>query len=234
MKNRVKLAAGSLFALFGLLVFLSGVDRSIVDAAAGATPTPTPPKANAVPAVNTPKTNTAPPAASPSNPGTPSSAGGGGGAGDAVLHKKYILAKDSLSEYGPAPFDHKTHAFDKYSTDGTAVIACIECHHTDAPKSALKAPYVTSERNEVLTLESWRASSQKKVTGCRDCHFQTGNEPEGKTMPTANGKDLNNELAYHLNCNTCHDAVAKARPALKSKPGFAEGKDCAKCHSGGN
>jgi len=233
MKNRVKLAAVSLFALFGLLIFLAGVDRSSVDAAGGATPTPTPPKANAAPAPNVPKSDTGTPAVTnTAAPATPAPAAGGGG--DAALHKKYILGKDSLSEYGPAPFNHKTHAFDKYTPDGTAVIACLECHHTDAPKSALKAPYVTSERSEVLTLESWRASSQKKVTGCRECHFQTGNEPEGKTMPTLNGKDLNNELAYHVNCNTCHDAAAKARPALRGKPGFAEGKDCAKCHSGSN
>ncbi|HVF47470.1 MAG TPA: cytochrome c3 family protein [Pyrinomonadaceae bacterium] len=233
MKNRVKLVAVSLFGLFALLIFLTGVDRSSAGGADGAAPTPTPVKANTAPASNAPKANAATPPASTPPAATPA-AGGGGGAGDAVLHKKYILAKDSLSEYGPAPFDHKTHAFDKYTADGTAVIACVECHHTDAPKSALKAPYVTSERNEVLTLESWRASSQKKVTGCRDCHFQTGNEPEGKTMPVLNGKDLNNELAYHLNCNTCHDAAAKARPALKGKPGFAVGADCAKCHSGSN
>jgi predicted CXXCH cytochrome family protein len=40
---------------------------------------------------------------------------------------------------------------------------------------------------------------------------------------------MNNENAYHLNCNTCHDKALAARPALKEKkvPG---GNDCFPCH----
>jgi hypothetical protein len=145
------------------------------------------------------------------------------------MKKKFVLGQDSLSEYGEAPFDHDTHAFGKYNPAGDAVVGCVECHHTDQPKSAMKPPLVTSERDVVLTFETWQASNQK-VNECRACHFQDGNVPEGKVMPTANGKDLNNELAYHINCNTCHDAAFKLRPELKKKPGFATSKDCTICH----
>src|SRR5258708_30857003 len=56
------------------------------------------------------------------------------------------LAKDSQSDkWGEVAFNHETHSIKQYSPDGTAVIACIECHHTDQPKSSLKPPYLTSE-----------------------------------------------------------------------------------------
>ena len=153
------------------------------------------------------------------------------------IKKKFVLGKDSISEYGESAFDHANHALQKYSPDGTSTIACVECHHTDQPKSALKPPLSTSERDVALTLETWKTST-KKVNECRICHFQEGSVPENKEMPKASYteagkttvKDLNNELAYHINCNTCHDAAFKLRPALKSKPGFATSKDCSTCH----
>ena len=43
-------------------------------------------------------------------------------------------------------------------------------------------------------------------------------------------KELNSENAYHINCNTCHDAAFAIRPELKKKAGFATGKDCTICH----
>ncbi len=46
----------------------------------------------------------------------------------------------------------------------------------------------------------------------------------------AETKELNNEVAYHLNCNTCHDAAAKLRSELKKKKGFATTNDCLICH----
>ncbi|MEO8647773.1 MAG: cytochrome c3 family protein, partial [Acidobacteriota bacterium] len=157
--------------------------------------------------------------------------------GDKTITKHFTLGKDSLSEYGESEFDHDNHAFKNYSTDGKSPIACIECHHTDQPKSALKPPLATSERDVALTFETWQKSSQK-VNECRTCHFQDGNVPDDKTMPTATyteggkstTKDLNNELAYHINCNTCHDAAAQLRPELKKKAGFATTKDCTICH----
>jgi hypothetical protein len=53
-------------------------------------------------------------------------------------------------------------------------------------------------------------------------------------MPTVQYPDkpaptkLTNEVAYHVNCNLCHDKAIAARPALKGKvPGS---NDCIPCH----
>lgn len=216
MKNLAKLIVVSVFAALAAFGFACGLSGSGATSASltGATPTPA---ANVA-------ANTA------TNANTNSGATPAAPAGDKKIPKTFVLSKDSLSEYGEAPFDHDTHAFGKYNPEGTAVVGCVECHHTDQPKSALKPPLVTSERDVVLTMASWQASTQK-VSNCRTCHFQDGNVPEGKEMPTLNGKDLNNEYSYHVNCNTCHDAAFKARPALKSKKGFATSKDCLVCHT---
>jgi hypothetical protein len=156
-----------------------------------------------------------------------------------TLPKKVTLGKDSTSEHGEVAFDHDTHSFKKYSPDGKTDIGCAECHHTDQPASALKPPLVTSERKEVLTEASLKAPGAAVVKSCRSCHFQEGNVPDGKeqavgTYKDAKGKvekkELNSEQAYHINCNTCHDAAAKLRPELKKKPGFATGNDCFICH----
>lgn len=253
MKNTAKLVVISIFALVSLSVFLSGNGFYGTDAAgfSEAMARPTPPKnkntnsvaansntkptsansnvnstVNTNAAVKTPMTVT--PVTTPSNTAAntstvPPTSGG------KSIPKTFTLGADSQSEYGEATFDHDLHAFKNYSPDGKSVMGCVECHHTDAPKSALKTPYVTSERNEVLTFETWQRSSQP-VTKCRDCHFQDGNVPDGKTMPKANGKELNNQLAYHINCNSCHDAAFKLRPELKTHKGFATSKDCAVCH----
>lgn len=144
---------------------------------------------------------------------------------------KFVLGKDSSTEYGDVAFDHNTHSYQKYSPDGKTLIGCAECHHTDQPKSALKPPYVTSERNAVLTEEELKKPGTPVVKACRTCHFQEGNIPDGKAQAVyADGKEINNELAYHINCNTCHDAAAKLRPELKKKPGFATTNDCFICH----
>lgn len=210
MKNLAKLIVFSMFAVLAAFGFACGLAGSGTTSASltGATPTPG--------AVITNANANAIPAAAP--------------AGDKKITKNFTLGKDSLSEYGQVAFDHETHANGKYSPDGTAVVGCVECHHTDQPKSALKAPLVTSERDVVLTMALYQAST-KKVSECRTCHFQDGNIPEGKEMPTLGGKDLNNEYSYHVNCNVCHDAAFKARPALKSKKGFATSKDCLVCHT---
>lgn len=226
MKNSIKLFVITIFGVFVLGFLLN----SFGSAAAGSRvfakgePTPTP-VANS----NTPA-NTATKSIGETKSLMPSGAG-------KKITKAFIFGKDSLSEYGEAAFDHDSHAFQMYSPDGKSAVGCVECHHTDQPKSALKLPLVTSERDVTLTLESWRGSPQK-VNECRACHFQDGNVPEGKEMPTATytdggkstKKDLNNELAYHINCNACHDAAAKLRPELKKKAGFATSKDCTICH----
>lgn len=153
---------------------------------------------------------------------------------------KLTLGKDSTTEHGEVAFDHDTHSFQKYSPDGKTDIGCAECHHTDQPKASLKPPLVTSERDVVLTADALKKPGAPDVKSCRTCHFQEANIPDGKEMPTAEYKDekgktdtkkLNNEIAYHINCNTCHDAAAKLRPELKKKKGFATTKDCLICHT---
>jgi hypothetical protein len=150
-----------------------------------------------------------------------------------VQPKEVVLAKDSQSDkYGEVAFSHTNHATKNYSVDGKSVIACVECHHTDQPKANLKPPLSTSERDVVLTAAVLDDPKSAPVKTCRACHLQAGDDSKplptvmypGQTTPVK----LNNEIAYHNNCNTCHDAAIKARPDLKGKiPGT---NDCAKCH----
>lgn len=150
-----------------------------------------------------------------------------------VQPKEVTLGKDSQSDkYGDVPFNHENHSLKNYSIDGKSVITCVECHHTDQPASALKAPLKTSERADVLTAKLLEAADAKPVKECRACHLQAGDDSatmpavtyEGKTTPTK----LTNEVAYHMNCNVCHDKSIAARPALKGKiPGS---NDCLNCH----
>ncbi len=174
-----------------------GLSRIGPSASAQSKPTPTPAPANTALAPTPVKSTTS----------------------DKTITKEFTLGKDSLSEYGEAAFNHDTHAFKPYSPDGKSVVGCTECHHTDQPKSALKPPLATSERDVTLTLDTWKASAQK-VNECRFCHFQDGNVADGKTMPTATyteggkstTKDLNNELAYHINCNTAMTRQSNSAP----------------------
>ncbi len=222
MKNLTKLIVIGIFAFSAVCLLINNSisqNGTTVLAQTEIKPTPTP----ETPKTETPKTET-PKTETPK-------------AGDSTIPKTFTLGKDSLSEYGEVAFNHETHASQKYSPDGKSVVGCVECHHTDQPKSALKPPLFTSERDVLLTIETFQKSSQK-VSQCRTCHFQDGNVPDDKEMPKATYKDgdkettkeLNNELAYHINCNTCHDEAAKLRPELKKKSGFATTKDCTICH----
>jgi len=235
MKNLAKLIVVTVFGLGGLFTFLSSVDvagiGTSVIAQVKPTPTPANTAANAVKPVTTPA-NTAP-SAPPTAPSTPPPSTGG-----KTMTKTFELNKEGGD--GIVPFDHDNHAFKNYSPDGKTQITCVECHHTDQPKSALKPPLVTSEREVTLTLDTWKTSTQK-VSECKSCHFLSTDIPDGKEMPKINktergktvSKDLNNEYAYHVNCNDCHDAAYKARPDLKKKAGFATSAatDCKICHS---
>ena len=150
-----------------------------------------------------------------------------------VQPKEVVLGKDSQSDkYGEVAFNHTTHSTKNYSVDGASVLACVECHHTDQPGAALKAPLKTSERDVVLTAAALAAADAKPVKSCRTCHLQAGDDSApiptvtypGKTTPTK----LTNEVSYHTNCNLCHDKAIAARPALKGKiPGS---NDCLPCH----
>ena len=71
--------------------------------------------------------------------------------------KEVVLDKDSQSDkYGDVAFNHENHATKMYSIDGKTVISCVECHHTDQPPAALKAPLKTSEREVALTADAAR------------------------------------------------------------------------------
>lgn len=226
MKNLAKLCVLGIFALFSFVWFVNGLaSTSKFRALAQVRPTPPANSVNAVNVAPIPNPSTGPANTKPANVPANSNTG----SGDKKIPVNFTLGQDSASEYGEVAFNHETHAGLMYSPDGKAMVGCVECHHTDQPKSALKPPLLTSERDVALTMETWKASSQK-VSTCRSCHFQDGSVPDGKTMPTGGGKDLTNELAYHINCNTCHDAAAKLRPDLKKKAGFATTNDCLLCH----
>jgi hypothetical protein len=139
------------------------------------------------------------------------------------------LAKDSQSDkWGEVAFNHDTHSTKNYSPDGKSVIACIDCHHTDQPKSSLKPPYSTSERDTVLTTPSLADDKALPVKSCRSCHGQKGDDSV-QTPAKSDGTKLFNDVAYHQNCNVCHDAANTARPELKAK-GLPGSNDCGKCH----
>ena len=150
-----------------------------------------------------------------------------------IQPKEVVLGQDSQSDkYGTVAFNHETHSLKPYSIDGKSIIACEECHHTDQPASALKPPLKTAERDVVVTTAVLAAADAKPVKSCRVCHLQDGDD--SAPMPVIKYADkpaptkLNNEVAYHLNCNICHDKAIAARPALKGKiPG---GNDCLNCH----
>ncbi len=151
-----------------------------------------------------------------------------------VQPKEVTLAKDSQSDkWGEVAFNHETHSIKNYSPDGKTGIACVECHHTDQPKSALKPPYLTSEREVILTTAVLEDAKSGPVKTCRSCHLQAGDD--SKTVPLATDSTTNkpikltNEIAYHMNCNVCHDSALKARPDLKAK-GIPGTNDCGKCH----
>ena len=221
-----KLIALSLFGVVASVILLNAANLSVIGfplttEAARKAPTPTP-AANT--AANT-STNAVGANVSSST------------AGDSTFPKTFTLGKDSQSEQGEVSFDHESHALGTRSPDGKSVMGCVECHHTEQPKSEFKPPLMTSERDAILTLEVWKASKQK-VSECRACHFQEGNVPDGKKMPAVpfekagktTTRSMTNQLAFHVNCNTCHDAAAALRPELKMKPGFATSKECSKCH----
>ena len=144
--------------------------------------------------------------------------------------KPIILAKDSddpkSGELKPeAAFDHVKHStLPLYGPDGKTVAACVDCHHTDQPSSAIGF-LKKFERKEALTAAQLEASKEP-VKSCRACHFQPSAEetdeypPASVTYPAdmkrpPSGK-LTNDIAYHLNCNTCHEAAKKRDAKIKA------------------
>lgn len=155
--------------------------------------------------------------------------------------KPIILAKDSQDGTRgalkpEAAFDHAKHSTDiLHSLDGKTVTACVECHHTAQPSAPKGQEYLKKfNRKEVLTAKQLE-TSKEPVQSCRACHFQQSTEetdeypPEGVSYPKKMGKrptgKLTNDVAYHINCNSCHDAVMKRDAQRKAPTG------CNDCHS---
>jgi len=147
-----------------------------------------------------------------------------------VLNKSPKTTKSPDKEV--VPFNHVTHSTKNYSADLKSVPSCVECHHTDQPKSALKPPFVTGEREEVLTTALLEKPDSKPVKSCASCHSQAGTKPSGwpeiVTFTRANGDEveLTNENAYHINCIECHESVKKIKAATTAPT------TCAQCHNG--
>ena len=154
----------------------------------------------------------------------------------------YRLSVDAKkpSDAPPAPFSHLNHSTKNYSADGTRLIACVECHHTEQPASAAaKTPPLKTahpaDRTTTLTADLLAKDPQAPdVVACRACHAQEGVKPkllaanpivtyDGDTDPTI----LDNEEAYHRNCNICHDQVAERKKEFK-----ITSQKCAECHTG--
>jgi hypothetical protein len=96
----------------------------------------------------------------------------------------------------PVHFTHKKHAED-YK------IACAECHH------------VYKDGKNV-----WKDSDP--VDKCEKCHNEPTIEGEKKLSPEQ--QKLNLKLAFHNNCQTCHQKLKKDKPDTKAPV------TCAGCH----
>lgn len=155
--------------------------------------------------------------------------------------KPIILAKDSDDPTRgelklEAAFDHRKHSTEvSYSLDGKTITTCVECHHTDQPSAPKGQEYLTRfDRKEVLTAAQLE-SSKLPVSSCRACHFKASTEPtdefppESVKYPKKSGKrpsgTLTNDVAYHINCNSCHDAVKVRNPQARAPQG------CYDCHT---
>src|SRR5213078_5132279 len=76
--------------------------------------------------------------------------------------KQVVLDKDSQSDkYGEVAFNHENHVTKNYNPEGTGVLTCTECHHTDQPAASLKAPLKTSERDVALTAAVLQTADSK-------------------------------------------------------------------------
>ena len=143
------------------------------------------------------------------------------------------------AKLGGVKFSHVDHATKNRSIDGTKPIACVECHHTAQPASeVVKHPLHKtawpSDRTTTLTADLFEKDpGAPPVTACTDCHARAGMKPkllpetpkikiEGNAEPIT----LDNQQAFHRNCNSCHDEVAKTGGATTGPTS----KKCVACH----
>jgi Class III cytochrome C family len=167
-----------------------------------------------------------------------------------VQPKTAGLSKNS-ARAKPVAFSHEAHATLKYGVDGTKVIGCAECHHTDQPASALTGLLKTSYRDAMFAAASLAMPSAKPVLSCPACHAREGKKPDVcdpatggakytfcPNVPTVKYPDqddetvLTNDEAYHHNCTTCHVAAVAAHKKPGAPP-FIKGAppvSCNACH----
>jgi cytochrome c553 len=151
-----------------------------------------------------------------------------------------VITLGADAKLGSIKFNHLDHISKNRSVDGTAQIACVDCHHTAQPAAeALKhPPHKTAwpaDRTTMLTAELLEKDPNALGAVCRDCHAKTDTKP--KLLPeipqvkfegSAESTIMTNQQAFHRNCGDCHDAVVKARPALTPAPPTS--KKCMVCH----
>jgi len=97
---------------------------------------------------------------------------------------------------GPVKFTHKKHAED-YK------IACADCHH------------VYKDGKNV-----WKQGDQ--VDRCEKCHTEPTIQGEKKLPPDQ--QKLNLKIAFHDNCQGCHQKLKKEKPDTKAPV------TCTGCH----
>ena len=123
------------------------------------------------------------------------------GAGAAQQVADTIQIKAALSPTptkGPVNFTHKKHSAE-YK------VACAECHH------------VIKDGKNV-----WKEGD--KVDKCAACHNEPTVTGEMKLPPDK--QKLNLKIAYHKNCQGCHQDLKKKDPAKYAKIPVT----CAQCH----
>ena len=147
-----------------------------------------------------------------------------------------VLAKES--KLGQVAFNHQKHFSENRSTDLSKPIDCVQCHHTAQPaaEAAKRPPHKTvwpADRTTTLTLDLFEKDANALGAKCTDCHARAGAKPkllpaipsitrEGSSAPTV----MTNQQALHINCNECHDTVAKAKPDSTGPTS----KKCTTCH----
>ena len=150
---------------------------------------------------------------------------------------EYILGP--YAKLGGVKFSHTDHITKNRSIDGTKPIACVDCHHTAQPASGVvKHPLHKTawpaDRTTTLTAELLEKDpTAPPVNACTECHARTGTKP--KLLPelpkikvegVAEPITLDNQQAFHRNCNSCHDEVAKTGRATTGPTA----KKCVACH----
>ena len=150
---------------------------------------------------------------------------------------EYILGP--YAKLGGVKFSHTDHITKNRSINGTKPIACVDCHHTAQPASeVVKHPLHKTawpaDRTTTLTAELLEKDPiAPPVNACTECHARTGTKP--KLLPelpkikvegVAEPITLDNQQAFHRNCNSCHDEVAKTGRATTGPTA----KKCVACH----